>query len=109
MLGLQISSSVFWSDSSTVIAWVNSNKSSFHVFVANRLSEIWENSKVDKWSHVPGILNHADLGTRWMETNDHSADHSWFTGPEFPYRPESLCHRSYRSQRMRKLRYGPEQ
>ena len=47
-LGLQISSSVYWSDSSTVVAWVNSKKSSFPVFVANRVGEIWENSKVDQ-------------------------------------------------------------
>ena len=54
-----------WTDSTIVLQWINSpNK--HPIFVANRVSEILENTSVDQWNHVATCDNPADAGTRSM-------------------------------------------
>ena len=52
-----------WSDSTDVIHWIR-NKRPRKVFVQNRLSEILRLSEAERWKHIKGSENHADLGTR---------------------------------------------
>ena len=53
-----------WSDSSTVIQWLNSFEKKQQIFVANRIGEILENTKLGEWKHIPGAQTPAYLGTR---------------------------------------------
>ncbi|XP_075256718.1 uncharacterized protein LOC142349192 [Convolutriloba macropyga] len=55
-----------WTDSSTVLQWLQSAHKKQQVFVANRAAEILESSSMDQWRHVKGIENPADIGTRGM-------------------------------------------
>ena len=55
-----------WTDSSTVLQWLQAAHKKQQVFVANRAAEILENSSMDQWRHVKGIENPADFGTRGM-------------------------------------------
>ena len=68
-------------DSTTVLQWINS-KNIHPIFIANRVSEILENTSVDQWNHVATCDNPADGGTR-----DISAEvlqpSSWVRGPDF--------------------------
>ena len=53
-----------WSDSTTVIQWLNSFDKKHQIFVANSIEEILENTKPCEWNHVSGIQGPADLGTQ---------------------------------------------
>ena len=55
-----------WTDSSTVLQWLQSAHKKQQVFFANRAAEILESSSMDQWRHVKGIENPADIGTRGM-------------------------------------------
>ena len=55
-----------WTDSSTVLHWLQSAHKKQQVYVANRAAEILENTSMDQWRHVKGIKNPADIGTRGM-------------------------------------------
>ena len=59
-LGIATSNCTFWSDSGTVIAWIHSVARKYRVFVANRIAEILEETRLEQWRHVPGELNPVD-------------------------------------------------
>ena len=50
-LTLSISKVFMWTDSTTVLQWLNST-SKQPVFVANRVAEILESTSIDQWFHV---------------------------------------------------------
>ena len=55
-----------WTNSSTVLHWLQAAHKKQQVFVANRAAEILENSSIDQWRHVKGVERPADIGTRGM-------------------------------------------
>uniref|UniRef100_A0A182NZW6 DUF5641 domain-containing protein n=1 Tax=Anopheles epiroticus TaxID=199890 RepID=A0A182NZW6_9DIPT len=77
-LRLKIDKVTFWSDSQTVLAWINSPHRKYHSFVAHRISEILEVSSANQWRWVPSKENPADIATKPM--ND---SRLWFNGPDF--------------------------
>ncbi|XP_058810111.1 uncharacterized protein LOC131675218 [Phymastichus coffea] len=80
---------VFWTDSTTVLHWIRADPSRKQMFVANRLGEIGEATKVAEWRWVPTSLNPADDTTRPSEVPMHSDDR-WLVGPMFLLeKPES--------------------
>ena len=56
-----------WTNSSTVLHWLQAAHKKQQVFVANS-SKILENSSMDQWGHVKGVENPADIGTRGTST-----------------------------------------
>ena len=80
-LTLSISKVFTWTDSTTVLQWLNST-SKQPVFVANRVAEILESTSIDQWFHVLSGDNHADTGTRGI-TADSLKQSSWVNGPSF--------------------------
>ena len=81
VLKLPLSVITCWTDSTTVLQWLYSKKYRFQTFVANRVSEILENSSCRQWRHVPGRLNPANECSRGMSATGLSSQHRWFTGP----------------------------
>ena len=69
-----------WTNSSTVLQWLQSAHKKQQVFVANRAAEILENSSIDQWRHVRGIENPADIGTRGMSIEG-LKEFGWLNGP----------------------------
>ena len=69
-----------WTDSTTVLQWLQSAQKKQQVFVANRSSEIQENSSMDQWRHVKGVENPADIGTRGMPIEG-LKESGWLNGP----------------------------
>ena len=49
-LPLTIEVTFFWRDSSAVFQWIESSYKSLPVFVANRVAEILDHSRVDEWN-----------------------------------------------------------
>ena len=86
---VKINSTVFWSDSQTVICWVKSEKK-LPKWEAARVAELLSVSSPEDWRWVPTDVNPADAATRKDKPTDFSASGIWFHGPEF-LREEAQC------------------
>ena len=77
-----ISRRVFWSDSKTVLQWIRKDPRDFKMFVANRLSEIRENTNISQWRWVPSRENPEDDTTRFIPQGLRKSSR-WLLGPSF--------------------------
>ena len=82
-LDVPIDNVIFWTDSLTVLQYINNRTRRFHRFVATRLEEIHEHTAPDQWNHVPGVLNPADDGSRGLPIQAFQPRCRWWSGPEF--------------------------
>ncbi|XP_058817784.1 uncharacterized protein LOC131681093 [Topomyia yanbarensis] len=73
----------FWSDSSTVLAWIRSDGRKYRQYVACRIGEILTLTDSNEWYWVPSKLNVADEATKWRNGACLSSDSAWFCGPNF--------------------------
>ena len=73
----------FWTDSTTVLKYIQNEKTRFHVFVANRLAVIHDGSNVDQWRYVPTDQNPADLVSRGVDALALKDSDLWRSGPQF--------------------------
>ncbi|XP_062557344.1 uncharacterized protein LOC134222218 [Armigeres subalbatus] len=62
---LPISRTVLWTDSRTVLSWLQSDQHKFKQFVAFRVGEILELTHMRDWRWVPTKQNIADVLTKW--------------------------------------------
>lgn len=83
VLKLPITSHCFWTDSTDVIYWIRGQSKNFKPFVANRVSEIQDDTLPGQWLHVPGKFNPADHLTRGLGAEAIMRDSNWSHGPEF--------------------------
>ncbi|XP_043246524.1 uncharacterized protein LOC122394039 [Amphibalanus amphitrite] len=72
----------FWTDSTTVLAYVQNTATRFHTFVSNRLAIIHDGSKTENWRFVRGEENPADDSSRGVQSE------RWLSGPAFLRLPE---------------------
>ena len=86
---IQPDSTVFWSDSRTVLCWIKSDGRRYKPFVAHRVGELSELSNPDDWHWVSTIDNVADLASRGVAVNEIPPTSRWFTGPAFLKEPTS--------------------
>lgn len=82
-LTLPLYRTILWSDSTTVQAWIHSEKCRYKIFVANRITEILDFSSPEDWRYVASSLNPADNITRGKRLLDLIAPTRWATGPTF--------------------------
>lgn len=65
-LELPISSSFFWTDSTSVLKYIRNDSQRFKTFVANRVSVIRDLTSKSLWRHIKTDLNPADYASRGM-------------------------------------------
>ncbi len=93
---LIIQQTVLWTDSTTVLEWLQSDSCRFKVFVGTRVSEIQELTEHSTWRYVDTLQNPADDITRGKPLSSFAVPGRWTQGPSFlklssehwPKRPE---------------------
>lgn len=88
-LQIQLDESVFWTDSTSVLKYINNEDRRFHTFVANRISAIREISNPAQWRHIGTKDNPADAASRGMKVSEFLQNQSWLEGPSFLRRSEA--------------------
>ena len=81
-LALENPTVTFWTDSTDVLHWIR-NRKQRKVFVQNRVSSILQLTAPDRWFHVKGAENPADLGTRGVSLQAMEKCELWWRGPSF--------------------------
>ena len=87
-LTYKISKATFWSDSQTILQYINNESKRFQTYVANRVAEIREVTSPDQWRHCPGKVNPADDALRGLKPRKICCQHRWRRGPEFLWEAE---------------------
>ncbi|KAK7922690.1 hypothetical protein WMY93_009592 [Mugilogobius chulae] len=63
-LQMDLLESVFWTDSESVLKYIQNETSRYKVFVANRVAQILKVSKAAQWRYVDTACNPADIASR---------------------------------------------
>ena len=81
-------SKTYWTDSTTVLKYIQNDKKRFHVFVANRVQTIRDATNPDQWRYIGTDISPADFLSRGMKGHELSKQHLWITGPNFLWLPK---------------------
>ncbi|GBO18357.1 hypothetical protein AVEN_261924-1, partial [Araneus ventricosus] len=82
-LNLKIDKTYLYSDSTIVLAWINTSPHLLKIFVSNRISRIHELTKDFSWHHVKTSENPADIISRGMTPQQLMDNSLWWNGPQF--------------------------
>ena len=77
-----------WTDSETVLKWINDKKTRFRTFINNRITKILELTRATEWLYVPSEENPADDVSRGLDPSDGKWER-FYSGPNFLWKSES--------------------
>ncbi|XP_033122036.1 uncharacterized protein LOC117121051, partial [Anneissia japonica] len=80
---LNIKEVCYWTDSQTVLKYLQSDTRRFKMFVANRVSTLLDLTKVSQWRYVRTADNPADEASRGQGIDDFLRNKRWINGPDF--------------------------
>ncbi|KAJ0175222.1 hypothetical protein K1T71_009363 [Dendrolimus kikuchii] len=80
---LVIDQTLLFTDSSVVLAWLNTPTHTLKTFVSTRVSKILETVDRECWYHVSGVSNPADICSRGASPATLLTRQEWFNGPEW--------------------------
>ncbi len=89
-LNLPIHHTILWTDSTTVLTWLQSDSCRFKIFVGTRVAEIQDLTEKHSWRYVPSASNPADDITRGKSLCELSPKSRWCQGPLFLRDPPNL-------------------
>ncbi|XP_057184323.1 uncharacterized protein LOC130550835 [Triplophysa rosa] len=89
-LEVKLLESTFWTDSTTVLRYIENEKLRFKTFVANRIAIIRESTKPQQWRYVNTSKNPADCASRGLTCERFMKNISWIHGPSFLKEPENM-------------------
>ncbi|XP_055838041.1 uncharacterized protein LOC129906336 [Episyrphus balteatus] len=73
----------YYTDSTTVLAWIKSPSYTWDTYVANRVAKIQANTDIEQWHFVRGNINPADMVSRGLDLPTLLNTSIWFRGPDF--------------------------
>ncbi|CAC5381678.1 unnamed protein product [Mytilus coruscus] len=79
----------FWTDSNVVLGYIANDSRRFHLFVANRVQQIRDNTVPSQRNYVSSAENPADITSRGA-TPITLSESKWFTGPDFLWNAEHI-------------------
>ncbi|XP_053692624.1 uncharacterized protein LOC128741073 [Sabethes cyaneus] len=82
---LHIDRTTLWTDSRTVLSWLQSDQYKYKQFVAFRVGEILELTNMRDWRWVPTKQNVADVLTKWGRGPPLQNESEWVKGPTMLY------------------------
>ncbi|XP_039304174.1 uncharacterized protein LOC105205337 [Solenopsis invicta] len=82
-LTCKIESVYLWTDSTIVLAWLQSFSRTWTPFVANRVGEIQQLTTIQDWHHVSSKDNPADLLSRGISPASLPQSQLWWSGPSW--------------------------
>ena len=82
-LTLKIEDVIFWSDSSTVLAYLSNKTSRYQCYVAHRVEFICGHKENSQWRYVPSNENVADILTKECGPLQFVEERRWKYGPSF--------------------------
>nr|XP_012147281.1 PREDICTED: uncharacterized protein LOC105663374 isoform X1 [Megachile rotundata]XP_012147282.1 PREDICTED: uncharacterized protein LOC105663374 isoform X1 [Megachile rotundata]XP_012147283.1 PREDICTED: uncharacterized protein LOC105663374 isoform X1 [Megachile rotundata]XP_012147284.1 PREDICTED: uncharacterized protein LOC105663374 isoform X1 [Megachile rotundata]XP_012147285.1 PREDICTED: uncharacterized protein LOC105663374 isoform X1 [Megachile rotundata]XP_012147286.1 PREDICTED: uncharact len=82
-LNVTIKRTIFWTDSVIVLHWLQTSPYLLKTFVANRVTEIQNRTKIEDWRHVPTADNPADLISRGQLPEEFLHPSIWHHGPKW--------------------------
>nr|XP_061835547.1 uncharacterized protein LOC133618822 [Nerophis lumbriciformis] len=86
-LTLKIDQTILWTDSTTVLAWLQSESCRFKIFVGTRVAEIQDLTSPATWRYIYSARNPADDITRGKTLQDLTMPNRWSQGPPFLLQP----------------------
>lgn len=93
-LQLNLENSVFWTDSTSTLKYIQNKNKKFKTFVANRVNTNREMTNIKQWRHINTKQNPADCASHGLKASTLLNSHTWLTGPEFLKDNESEWPRS---------------
>ncbi|XP_075163287.1 uncharacterized protein LOC142235924 [Haematobia irritans] len=78
-----VSSTVYWTDSTIVLAWLKNTSKRLEVYVANRVAQIQRLTDVNDWRYVPTNDNPADCASRGLFPEQLIHHTLWWKGPSW--------------------------
>ncbi|XP_028314842.1 uncharacterized protein LOC114470696 [Gouania willdenowi] len=94
-LHLKLDKSIFWTDSTTVLKYLNNETKRFQTFVANRISVVRDATEVAQWRYVNTKENPADEASRGLTAERFLNCRRWIEGPEFLYKQQQKWPKPY--------------
>ena len=85
---VDIESIRYYTNSMTVLRYLNNKKKRFPVFVSIRVRLIHDFTETSQWRYIDTKNNPADLASRGMKGNELAGKNVWLAGPEFLAKPE---------------------
>jgi hypothetical protein len=82
-INVKIDQQFLWTDSTVVLAWINSTSSNLQTFVGNRVSEIQTLTDAKDWYHVKSESNPADVLSRGALPGQLKTNKLWWKGPDW--------------------------
>ena len=86
---IPIHKSIYWTDSTAVLKYINNQDRRFNTFVANRIATIHDGSPSDAWRYVDSKLNPSDDASRGMTVPNITRGTRWSMGPGVLWQPEN--------------------
>ena len=77
----------YWTDSKTVLGYINNDARRFHVFVGNRVQEIRDKTSPEQWHYIGTKENPADVASRGSSVQELIDNSLWWNGPELLWKP----------------------
>ena len=77
---MAVHSSALWTDSKCILRFIENRDKKFQIFVANRVSDIFDQSTAAQWRYVESTLNPADEASRGMTVDELLINERWKQG-----------------------------